>query len=177
MYVQWDPVDLFSPSAPEIKENRKADRHLDQVHQINSRAFSLKRCWDSVCLYVNLQVWSLKCYFFSMWINHVSRWWKLMQHKFTFDDVLWWKWLKNGSCTTRQKLNHTTATREMFHQLLVRLSLCDNGDGKTWYFLSLVQTADKKACQSSLNFHSFSPLVATTRRKGKYKRLLTSLLR
>ena len=135
MYVQWDPVDLFSPSAPEIKENRKADRHLDQVHQINSRAFSLKRCWDSVCLYVNLQVWSLKCYFFSMWINHVSRWWKLMQHKFTFDDVLWWKWLKNGSCTTRQKLNHTTATREMFHQLLVRLSLCDNGDGKNMRLL------------------------------------------
>ena len=37
LFVQWDTVDL-PPPPPEIKEKRKADRRLVQVHQTNSRA-------------------------------------------------------------------------------------------------------------------------------------------
>ena len=52
MYVLWEVgySGPFPPPPPEIKEKRKADRRLFQVHQTNSRAISRKRYWDSVCL-------------------------------------------------------------------------------------------------------------------------------
>ena len=56
MYVQWDTVDLFPPTAPEIKEKRKADRHLVQVHQTNSRAVSLKK--DVGTLFAYHRLWA-----------------------------------------------------------------------------------------------------------------------
>ena len=42
MYVQWDTVDLFPPSAPENKEKRKADRHLVQVTRPTAQPSALK---------------------------------------------------------------------------------------------------------------------------------------
>ena len=50
VHIQWDRWTFFPLQPPEIKEKRKANRPLVQVHQTDSRAIGQKSYWDSVCL-------------------------------------------------------------------------------------------------------------------------------